>query len=171
MPASTNSPRGLISKKKFKSQDQTMTGNTTGMVFSGQKLALAASTNYITENTTGQISFPSGIAASGKTSYITQNSTGVKIPLGSIALANGTNYITQNTTGSVKFPAGVSFSAKTTYFTANSTCPMIWPVVTAIPTTRTVGGVCFVSNSTGKRLAFHSTGTTWKYLGGVGTLA
>jgi hypothetical protein len=125
MPASTNSPRGLISKKKFKSQDQTMTGNTTGMVFSGQKLALAASTNYITENTTGQITLPSGLALSGKTNMLT----------------------------------------------ANSTCPVILPTRTAIPTTRTVGGVCFVSNSTGKRLAFHSTGTTWKYLGGVGTLA
>jgi hypothetical protein len=148
MPSAQNSPRGRISKKKFASQDMTLVGNTTGWVMSGQKLALAGSTNYITENTTGNIILPAGLAFSAKTS----------------------NFVTQNSTG-VKLPQGLALSGKTTMFTANSTCPMIWPVLTAIPTTRVVGGVCFVSNSTGKRLAFHSTGTTWKYLGGVGTLA
>jgi len=146
MPNVQNSPRGRFSKKKLVSQDYSLLGNTTGSKFSGG-LALNGASYYITENTTGNIKMPVGISMSGKTSYITQNSTGVKLP------------------------TGLALSAQTTYFTANATCPLISPVLTAIPTKRAVGGVCFVSNSTGKRLAFHSTGTTWQYLAGVSTLA
>ena len=148
MPTSLTSPRGQISKKQFKSQDQTMTGNTTGMVFNS-KLAFgnAAQTNYLNENTTGNITLPVGLALSAQTGFLTQTATYTKLP------------------------TGLALSAQTTFFTANATCPLIFPVLTAIPTKRAVGGICFVSNSTGRRLAFHSTGTTWKYLAGVGTLA
>lgn len=45
---------------------------------------------------------------------------------------------------------------------ANSTA-FVLDTVAALPSTRVVGGLVIVSNSTGKALAFHQTGTTWQY--------
>ena len=59
--------------------------------------------------------------------------------------------------------AGNSLTLGTKTLTTNST-GLIFPTRTALPTTRQVGGVCFVANSTVKALAFHSTGTTWVYV-------
>jgi hypothetical protein len=55
--------------------------------------------------------------------------------------------------------------------TANSTANIIFPVLAAIPETRVVGGIAFVSNSTGQSLVFHSTGTTWVYASKTSVLA
>ena len=53
---------------------------------------------------------------------------------------------------------------------ANST-GFILETRTTLPNTRVVGGLVFVSNSTGKMLAYHSTGTTWKYANKTSVLA
>lgn len=78
--------------------------------------------------------------------------------------------ITASASG-LKFAAGIALSGQTKYLTANSTATLIIPTVTAIPTARVVGGLAFVSNSTGKMLAYHSTGTTWAYLNKTSVLA
>lgn len=54
--------------------------------------------------------------------------------------------------------------------TANSTAILI-PTVSTKPATRQLGGIAFVSNSTGKMLAYHSTGTTWVYASKTSVLA
>jgi hypothetical protein len=66
---------------------------------------------------------------------------------------------------------GLALSGQSTYLTANSTANIIFPVLAAIPATRVVGGIAFVSNSTGKSLVFHSTGTTWVYASKTSVLA
>lgn len=48
------------------------------------------------------------------------------------------------------------------HISANSTA-FVLETIAALPTTRVVGGLAIVSNSTGKALAFHQTGTTWQY--------
>ena len=143
-----NSPRGLFVKTtQIDVDDQSVAGNSTGITVDG------------------------GIALSAATTYITQNSTAVKFPTG-IALSNKatTLAITQNSTA-VVLPVGLALSGKAKYFTANSTATLIIPTVTAIPSARVVGGLVFVSNSTGKMLAYHSTGATWKYLNKTAVLA
>jgi hypothetical protein len=82
----------------------------------------------------------------------------------------GAQTITASSTG-VQITGGLALSGKSTYITANSTCAFIIPTRSTLPNTRHVGGLCFVSNSTGKMLAYHSTGTTWKYLNKTSVLA
>ena len=146
-----------------------VTQNSTGLILPAG-LAISARTAYMaTEDSSGNWKFPVGISASGATSYITQNSTAVKVPVG-LALSGRTETITQSASA-VVLPTGLSLSGKSPVFTANSTSTLVFPTVTAIPTTRSVGGMVFVSNSTGKMLAYHSTGTTWKYLAMTSVLA
>ena len=70
----------------------------------------------------------------------------------------------------LQFPGGIALSGQTNYLSANSTA-FILPTVSALPATRVVGGFAFISNSTGKALVFHSTGTTWLYASGTSVLA
>ena len=89
---------------------------------------------------------------------------------GGLALSGKTAYATQNSTA-VIMASGLALSGQSTYMTANSTANIIFPVLAAIPATRVVGGIAFVSNSTGKSLVFHSTGTTWVYASKTSVLA
>ena len=82
----------------------------------------------------------------------------------------GSQSLTGNNTG-LKVEGGLAVSNGSKYLTGNSTATMIIPTVTALPTARQVGGLAFVSNSTGKMLAYHSTGTTWLYLNKTSVLA
>ena len=102
-------------------------------------------------------------------SQITGTATGLKFNLG-LALSDETDYITQNSTA-VVLPTGLALSGQSDYLTANSTAPLLFPTTAALPSTREVGGIAFVSNSTGKMFAYHSTGTTWLYLSGTSVLA
>ena len=97
------------------------------------------------------------------------NSTGVQLENG-LALSGQSGYIAQSASG-VILPTGLSLSAQTDYHTANSTASWIFPSTAVLPSTRVVGGLVFVSNSTGKALAYHSTGTTWLYMSGTSVLA
>jgi hypothetical protein len=86
------------------------------------------------------------------------------------SLQVGTQVISGNTTG-LTLAGGLALSGKSKFMTANSTATVIIPTVTTKPAARVVGGLCFVSNSTGKMLAYHSTGTTWKYASATSVLA
>ena len=116
---------------------------------------------------------PRGLFAKNRidlgSNQITNASSGLKFNLG-LALSGGTDYITANSTATV-LPTGLALSAQSDYFTANSTAPLIFPSTAVLPSTRVVGGLVFVSNSTGKMLAYHSTGTTWKYASATSVLA
>lgn len=68
--------------------------------------------------------------------------------------------------GSTLTATAASVTIGSLAITANSTCFKL-TTRTALPNTRQLGGVCFVSNSTIKALAFHSTGTTWVYVDGT----
>lgn len=163
-----NSPRGsFIKASSIGIDDQTVSGNTTGVTIE-DGLALGDQTDFITQGASG-VKFPTGIAISAQTGYITQTSTYLKLPTG-LSLSAKTDYITQNSTA-VKLPTGLALSGQSVYFTANSTATMIIPTVSAKPAVRIVGGLVFVSNSTGKMLAYHSTGTTWAYLNKTSVLA
>ena len=101
----------------------------------------------LTANSTGT-KLSGGLALSGKSSMMTQNSTAHKLP-GSIALGAQTNkYLNQDSTGN-----------------------LVIPTATTLPTYRKLGGMCLVRNSTGIMLAYHSTGTTWKYANKTSVLA
>ena len=82
----------------------------------------------------------------------------------------GANTLTSAATG-LGLSGGIALSGQSTYLTASAASPLILPTVAALPSARVVGGLAFVSNSTGKRIAFHSTGTTWKYIAGTSVLA
>jgi hypothetical protein len=98
-----------------------------------------------------------------------QNSPrGLFVKSGAISL--GGQSVTGNSTG-MTLAGGLALSGKTKFLTANSTATVIIPTVTTKPAARVVGGLCFVSNSTGKMLAYHSTGTTWKYASATSVLA
>ena len=85
---------------------------------------------------------------------------------------NTSAQLTADTSGNLKLNVGLLLSGQTSgALTANSTASLIFPVESSIPTSRVVGGVCFVSNSTGKMLAYHSTGTTWLYANSTSILA
>lgn len=142
-----NTPRGLFLKKgPVTIGANTLTSAASGVQFSAG-IALSAQSGYITQTASGVI-MPTGLALSGKSTYITQNSTAVILP------------------------AGLRLSGKTPAFTANSTATLIIPTVSALPSARIAGGLVFVRNSTGVgRLAFHNTGTTWKYADTTSVLA
>jgi hypothetical protein len=84
------------------------------------------------------------------------------------ATYGSSNLLSANSTGLV-LAGGVKIS-NAFQLRANSTCALL-PTVTAKPATRQVGGLVFVSNSTGKMLSYHSTGTTWAYLAKTSVLA
>lgn len=56
------------------------------------------------------------------------------------------------------------------YMGANST-GFVLETASALPSTRVVGGMVFIDNSTSKVLAYHSTGTTWLYVSGTSVQA
>ena len=122
-------------------------------LFAKEKIYITSAGNtsaQMTADTSGNLKLNAGLLLSGETSdVITQDSTGVLLSAG-IALSG---------------------QASSRALTQNSTASMIFPVETSIPTSRVVGGVCFVSNSTGKMLAYHSTGTTWLYANSTSILA
>lgn len=107
---------------------------------------------------------------SESTDLLTANTTSLLVA-GSIRLNGQANSVMTGTSSGVQLTAGLALSGKTRYFTANSTAELIVPTVSALPATRVLGGVAFVSNSTGKSLAFHSTGTTWVYTSKTSVLA
>jgi virulence-associated protein VagC len=163
-----NSPRGsFIKASSIGIDDQTVSGNTTGVTIE-DGLALGDQTDFMTQDASG-VKFPKGVAISAQTGYITQTATYVKLPTG-LSLSAKTSYMTQNSTA-VVLPTGLALSGKSVYFTANSTATVIVPTVSSLPAARVVGGLVFVSNSTGKSLAFHSTGTTWVYTSKTSVLA
>jgi hypothetical protein len=90
---------------------------------------------------------PRGLFAKNRIDVGTQNITD-----------DGTNLVLS---GSIKID-----NAAGGVINANSS-GIILPTVSALPATRVVGGVAFFSNSTGRSLVFHSTGTTWLYASGT----
>lgn len=142
-PQST--PRGMVAHKRIDIGAQTLSDGAT------------------------YLGFDAGISLSGQTDVITQTATYLKLPTG-LALSAQTGAITQNASGLV-LPTGLTLSGKAKYFTQDGTGSLIFPTVSALPTHRKVGGLVFVSNSTGKMLAFHSTGTTWLYASKTSVLA
>ena len=113
------------------------------------------------------------ITSSSTDAQLTADTSGnLKLNAGLLLSGETSDTITQDATA-VKFSAGIALSgqASSRALTQNSTASIIHPVASAIPTTRVVGGVCFVSNSTGKMLAYHSTGTTWLYCNSTSVLA
>ena len=89
---------------------------------------------------------------------------------GKLAIQIGSFLLDTDSTG-VVFSGGVKISDAAGGQLKASATALLLPTFTALPSTRQVGGVAFISNSTGKRLAFHSTGTTWKYIAGTSVLA
>ena len=75
------------------------------------------------------------------------------------AYSDATALIGANSTG-LTTPGKLRIGAAQ-YVGANSTGVLQLTTVAAIPSTRIVGGICIVSNSTSKAIAFHQTGTTW----------
>lgn len=120
--------------------------NSTGLTIAGA-VKLAAQANATLTGDSAGISIAGNLRVSGKSITLTANSTAL-ISSGKVALSGQ--------------------SGKT--LGANSTCFLL-ATASAIPTTRQVGGLVFVSNSTGKMLAYHSTGTTWKYVDKTSVLA
>jgi hypothetical protein len=97
------------------------------------------------------------------TASIQYDSTGnVRFGAG-IGVSDQTEYITQDSTGNIKAPAGLGLSNQVNYLTANSTAALIIPRAASLPAVRVPGGIVFVYNSTTAAIAFHTTGTTWKY--------
>ena len=84
------------------------------------------------------------------------------------AYSDSSNLLSGNSTGLVV--AGKVKLNNVQYIGGNSTCYLISRVA-AVPSTRNVGGIVMVSNSTGTMLAFHQTGTTWQYLNITSVLA
>lgn len=84
------------------------------------------------------------------------------------AYSDSSNLLSGNSTGLVV--AGKVKLNNSLYIGANSTAYIIGKR-TAVPTTRNLGGIVFVSNSTGSMLAINTTGTTWKYLNVTSELA
>ena len=82
-----------------------------------------------------------------------------------------------DSTGNIRFGAGLALSDQTEYITQNSTGDVILPAsltltrTSILPTVRVSGGIVFVYNSTAAAVAFHSTGTTWKYANITSVLA
>jgi len=107
---------------------------------------------------------------STNTAILTTNTTSLLVA-GSIRLNGQANSVITGTASGNLLTAGIGLSGQAKYFTANSTATAIIPTVAALPSARVVGGVAFVSNSTGKALAYHSTGTTWLYVSGTSVLA
>ncbi|MBU2249087.1 MAG: hypothetical protein KKD77_20235 [Gammaproteobacteria bacterium] len=134
-----NSPRGLFLKADSVDVDnQTVAGNTTGVVIEG------------------------GLALSGASSYMTQSSTTVSFP-GAIKPSGAANAAITGSSSGNTMAAGLALSAQTSFLTQSGKI-YIFPTTGTLPSTRVVGGMTFVklTDSTGM-LAYHATGTTWKY--------
>lgn len=136
-----NSPRGNFAKNKITVGSQELTNNSTALILAGGLTVSALRT-------------------------MTGNSTALVLDGG--LTVSSLRTITGNSTALV-LDKGVKISNSQT-ITANSTAILL-PTRSTLPTTRQVGGLVFVSNSTGKMLAYHSTGTTWVYASKTSVLA
>lgn len=85
-----NSPRGLFAKAQMDVGGQSLTFNSTGVVFEGAAF-VSAQTTYgkLSANSTALI-LPNSVRVGSKATYLSSNSTGVKL---------GSLYISCNSTG------------------------------------------------------------------------
>lgn len=85
-------------------------------------------------------------------------------------IETGSMALTTNSSG-VVFSSGVKISNAAGGQLRASATALLLPTRTALPTTREIGGVCFVSSAGKSMLAYHSTGTTWVYANKTSVLA
>lgn len=85
-----NSPRGLFAKARIDSGAQSVTANSTGLIF-GASVFVSNQTTFgkLSANSTALI-LPNSVRVGTKTTYLSSNSTGVKL---------GSLYISCNSTG------------------------------------------------------------------------
>ena len=85
-----NSPRGYFAKRRIDAGSQSMTYNSTGVIFAGAAFVSAQTTfGKLSANSTALI-LPNSVRVGTKTTYLSSNSTGVKL---------GNLYISCNSTG------------------------------------------------------------------------
>ena len=85
-----DTPRGYIVKQRIDIGATNLTGNSTGMLFSGSVTASGQATfGKLSANSTAMI-LPNSVRVGTKTTYLSSNSTGVKL---------GSLYISCNSTG------------------------------------------------------------------------
>jgi hypothetical protein len=90
MPRPQNYSRGLFAAKAIDAGTQSITQNSTGVVFEGAVSVSAQATfGKLTANSTAMI-LPNSVRVGAKTTYLSSNSTGVKL---------GSLYISCNSTG------------------------------------------------------------------------
>lgn len=89
---------------------------------------------------------------------------------GKLAIQLGSFLLDTDSTG-VVFSGGVKISDAAGGQLKASATALLLPTFSTLPSTRQLGGIAFISNSTGKALAYHSTGTTWVYATKTSVLA